>query len=130
MNDVSRIVESAEELADPVILPVGAYVSEDTSASNGILFYELFPKGQEPVTEWEYTEKDDPKWGTVLPQDFNNMAAVQQGLKNGGFRGALLNPYRERSITNTHRTWRDMSARGRRARFSVSRRRGEGSERP
>jgi len=39
----------------------------------------------------------------VLPQDFSNMAAVQQGMKNGGFRGTLPNPYRERSIANLHR---------------------------
>jgi nitrite reductase/ring-hydroxylating ferredoxin subunit len=65
--------------------------------------YELYPKGQEPEAPWEYTEKDDPKWGSVLPQDFSNMAAVQQGMKNGGFRGTLPNPYRERSIANLHR---------------------------
>ena len=68
-----------------------------------VAVYELFPKGEEPQTEWEYTEKDDPKWGSVLPQDFSNMAAVQQGMKNGGFRGTLPNPYRERSIANLHR---------------------------
>jgi hypothetical protein len=39
----------------------------------------------------------------VLPQDFANMAAVQQGMKNGGFRGTLPNPYRERSVANLHR---------------------------
>ncbi|CAN7400323.1 aromatic ring-hydroxylating dioxygenase subunit alpha [Phenylobacterium sp. LjRoot219] len=65
--------------------------------------YELYPTGEEPEAPWEYTEKDDPKWGSVLPQDFSNMAAVQQGMKNGGFRGTLPNPYRERSIANLHR---------------------------
>ncbi len=65
--------------------------------------YELYPKGQEPQTEWEYLAADDPRWGTVLPQDFSNMAAVQQGMKNGGFRGTLPNPYRERNIANFHR---------------------------
>lgn len=68
-----------------------------------VAVYELYPKGQEPEAPWEYTEKDDPKWGSVLPQDFSNMAAVQQGMKNGGFRGTLPNPYRERSIANLHR---------------------------
>jgi phenylpropionate dioxygenase-like ring-hydroxylating dioxygenase large terminal subunit len=68
-----------------------------------VAVYELFPKGQEPQAEWEYTPKDDPKWGSVLPQDFSNMAAVQAGMKNGGFRGTLPNPYRERSIANLHR---------------------------
>jgi nitrite reductase/ring-hydroxylating ferredoxin subunit len=65
--------------------------------------YELFPKGEEPKTEWQYTPADDPGWRSVLPQDFNNMAAVQQGMKNGGFRGTLPNPYREQSISNLHR---------------------------
>ena len=30
-------------------------------------------------------EADDPDWRTVLPQDFTNMAAVQQGMKNARF---------------------------------------------
>jgi hypothetical protein len=65
--------------------------------------YQLFPKGEEPKTEWEYTPVEDPRWGSVLPQDFSNMAAVQQGMKCGGFRGTLPNPYRERSVANLHR---------------------------
>jgi phenylpropionate dioxygenase-like ring-hydroxylating dioxygenase large terminal subunit len=65
--------------------------------------YELFPEGQEPETEWLYLPVEDERWGTVLPQDFSNMAAVQQGMKNNGFRGTLPNPYRERSIANLHR---------------------------
>jgi nitrite reductase/ring-hydroxylating ferredoxin subunit len=65
--------------------------------------YELFPKGKEPQTEWEYLPADDARWGSVLPQDFSNMAAVQQGMKNGGFRGALPNPKSEGSISSLHR---------------------------
>jgi hypothetical protein len=38
----------------------------------------------------------------VLQQDFANMAAVQQGMKNVGFRGAQPNPYMERSVTSLH----------------------------
>ena len=66
--------------------------------------YELFPKDQVPPTEWQYLAADDPRWGSVLPQDFSNMAAVQQGMKNGGFRGALPNPKAEGAISNLHRT--------------------------
>ena len=69
-----------------------------------VAVYELFPKGQEPQTEWEYTPQEDPRWGSVLPQDFANMAAVQQGMKNKGFNGPRPNPYREQSVTNLHRT--------------------------
>jgi phenylpropionate dioxygenase-like ring-hydroxylating dioxygenase large terminal subunit len=65
--------------------------------------YELFPKGGEPQTEWQYTPADDPGWRSVLVQDFANMAAVQQGMKSGGFRGPMPNPYRERSVANLHR---------------------------
>jgi hypothetical protein len=39
----------------------------------------------------------------VLPQDFSNMAAVQQGMKSLGFPGTKPNPYRERSTANLHR---------------------------
>ncbi|MFD1613300.1 SRPBCC family protein [Sphingomonas tabacisoli] len=62
--------------------------------------YELYPEGEAPLTEWEYTEPAD--WPPVLQQDFANMAAVQQGMKDGGFRGALPNPYMERSIASLH----------------------------
>lgn len=65
--------------------------------------YELFPKDGEPETEWIYMAAADPRWGSVLPQDFSNMAAVQRGMKNGGFRGILPNPYRERTIASFHR---------------------------
>jgi hypothetical protein len=65
--------------------------------------YELFPKGQEPATEWELTPPGDPRWRSVLPQDFSNMAAVQQGMKSLGFAGTLPNPYAERAVTQLHR---------------------------
>ncbi len=64
--------------------------------------YELYPPGEEPETEWVHTPADDPGWRTVLPQDFANMAAVQQGMKARGFSGPTPNPYRERSIVNLH----------------------------
>jgi phenylpropionate dioxygenase-like ring-hydroxylating dioxygenase large terminal subunit len=67
-----------------------------------VAVYELFAKGEEPQTEWEYTPVGDPRWRTVLPQDFSNMAAVQQGMKSSGFKGPKPNPYRERAIANLH----------------------------
>ena len=67
--------------------------------------FELYPKGEEPQTEWEYTPVGDPSWLSVLPQDFSNMAAVQQGMKSLGFRGTKPNPYRERSTVNLHPNW-------------------------
>jgi phenylpropionate dioxygenase-like ring-hydroxylating dioxygenase large terminal subunit len=68
-----------------------------------VAVYQLYPKGEEPQAEWQYTAVDDPQWGTVLPQDFSNMAAVQQGMKSNGFPGPTPNPYREQSVTNLHR---------------------------
>jgi len=66
--------------------------------------YELYPKGEEPKTEWEYLPANDPRWGSVLPQDFSNMAAVQRDMKSGGFRGPLPNPKAEGAVINRHRT--------------------------
>jgi len=63
--------------------------------------YELYPEGEAPGAEWTYTAPAD--WPPVLQQDFANMAAVQQGMKNVGFRGTLPNPYMERSIVSLHR---------------------------
>jgi phenylpropionate dioxygenase-like ring-hydroxylating dioxygenase large terminal subunit len=65
--------------------------------------YELYPEGEAPATEWEYIPAGDPRWGTVLPQDFSNMAAVQQGMKNGGYRGNIPNPYAEGAVVSLHR---------------------------
>ena len=63
--------------------------------------YELYPVGEVPENEWEYTARDD--WPPVLQQDFTNMAAVQAGMRNMGFRGTQPNPYMERSVANLHR---------------------------
>ena len=65
--------------------------------------YELYPEGEEPLTEWEYCEATEEDWCYVLSQDFSNMAAVQQGMKSSGFSGAKPNPYMERSVVNLHR---------------------------
>ena len=64
---------------------------------------ELYPEGEAPDTEWERTPADDPRWGSVLPQDFSNMAAVQQGMKSCGFSGPKPNPYMERAVSSLHR---------------------------
>ena len=66
-----------------------------------VAVFELYPKGEEPQTEWQYTPKDDPNWLSVLPQDFSNMAAVQQGMKSSAS-PAQAQPYRERSTVNLH----------------------------
>lgn len=68
-----------------------------------VAVYELYPSGEEPQTQWEYLERDDPKWGSVLPQDFANMAAVQLGMKSIGFRGPQPNPYAEGAVVSLHR---------------------------
>ena len=65
--------------------------------------YELYPKGEEPKTEWVFSEATEEAWCYVLGQDFGNMAAVQQGMKSFGFKGPRPNPYMERSTANLHR---------------------------
>ncbi|GAM04288.1 aromatic ring-hydroxylating oxygenase subunit alpha [Novosphingobium sp. MBES04] len=62
--------------------------------------YELYPEGEAPETAWTYTEPHE--WPPVLQQDFGNMAAVQQGMKSAGFRGAQPNPYMERAVASLH----------------------------
>ena len=64
--------------------------------------FELFPPGEEPDTEWRHTPAHSPDWRSVLPQDFANMAAVQQGMKSRSFSGPTPNVYRERCIVNLH----------------------------
>ena len=64
---------------------------------------ERFPAGQEPKTNWVYAEPTGEKWGSVLAQDFSNMAAVQKGMRSRAFRGPQPNPHQERKVTNFHR---------------------------
>jgi nitrite reductase/ring-hydroxylating ferredoxin subunit len=64
---------------------------------------ERFPEGQEPKTNWVYAEPTGEKWGSVLAQDFSNMAAVQKGMRSRAFSGPQPNPHQERKVTNFHR---------------------------
>lgn len=66
-----------------------------------VAVYELYPEGEAPETEWTYA--DPPDFPHVLKQDFSNMAAVQQGMKNVGFRGNIPNPKNEGAVISLHR---------------------------
>jgi Ring hydroxylating alpha subunit (catalytic domain) len=68
-----------------------------------VFVLDRFPDGKEPKTEWIYTPLEDPAWLSVLPQDFGNMAAVQQGMKSAGFPGPRPNPVQENGVSNLHR---------------------------
>src|ERR1700678_2831247 len=46
---------------------------------------ERFPEGREPKTNWVYAEPTGEKWGSVLAQDFSNMAWVQKGMRSRAF---------------------------------------------
>lgn len=65
---------------------------------------ELYPEGQEPKPENIHVPlENEAAWRRVLCQDFDNMAAVQRGLKSSGFKGPRPNPVQERGVTNFHR---------------------------
>ncbi len=64
--------------------------------------FELYPEGEAPKTEWEFTPTDSDGWGSVLAQDFSNMAACQQGMKSCGFTGPRSNPKEEGAVTALH----------------------------
>jgi phenylpropionate dioxygenase-like ring-hydroxylating dioxygenase large terminal subunit len=66
-----------------------------------VAVYELYPEGQAPETRWTYA--DPSAFPHVLLQDFSNMAAVQQGMKNVGFRGNIPNPKAEGAVISLHR---------------------------
>jgi len=66
-----------------------------------VAVYELYPAGRAPETEWTYGDPAD--FPHVLKQDFSNMAAVQQGMKNVGYRGNIPNPKAEGAVISLHR---------------------------
>ena len=63
--------------------------------------YELYPEGEAPETEWEFTKAED--WPLVIRQDLSNMAAVQQGMKCAGYPGNMPNPKAEGAVLSLHR---------------------------
>lgn len=66
---------------------------------------ERFAEGHAPEVKVETA--DDWRtvdWGLILAQDFQNMGAVQKGMKSRGFRGARPNPVQERAVSNMHAT--------------------------
>ena len=68
-----------------------------------VAVYELYPERRRAADGVGSTPRwAIPNWLSVLPQDFSNMAAVQQGMKSAGFPGTKPNPYRERSTVNLH----------------------------
>lgn len=64
-----------------------------------------YAKGKEPPLKREFFSdwRDHDEWGGILPQDFQNLSAVQQGMKSRGFTGSRTNPIQERPISNFHR---------------------------
>lgn len=53
--------------------------------------------------EWSMDLDDVDFWGKILTQDYQNMGAVQKGMKSRGFAGARPNPLQEVAISNFHK---------------------------
>ena len=64
-----------------------------------------YAAGKEPPLERQiFTDwRDHDDWGGILPQDFQNLGEVQQGMKSRGFAGSRTNPVQESPISNFHR---------------------------
>lgn len=64
-----------------------------------------YADGAEPRVEHQFFNdwRDHDDWGGILPQDFQNMHDVQQGMKSRGFIGSRTNPIQERPVSNFHR---------------------------
>ena len=103
LADLSELPDRARTYHRPVLQRPPVRLRPGSSASSRPPATSCIRKAQEPQTEWVYTPLEDPDWRSVLPQDFSNMAAVQQGMKSVGFRGPKPNPYLERSTANLHR---------------------------
>lgn len=65
-----------------------------------------YAPGEEPKVEQEWSQQHDDVefWGRILTQDYQNMAAVQKGMKSRGFFGARPNPLQEVAISNFHKS--------------------------
>ena len=87
---------------------------DDSGRRHPALYFaiERFPAGEEPETEWVNGAATEENWGSVLCQDFSNMAAVQRGMKSSGFKGTIPNPHQEQKVTNFHRNLANIIGRG------------------
>jgi hypothetical protein len=65
-----------------------------------------YPKGKEPVVEPHVSEGFEAarERNTFLAQDFDNMSAVNAGIKSRGWPGARTNPKEELAAVNFRRT--------------------------
>jgi hypothetical protein len=98
------------------------------SSPNACLTYRSRPNGHDPESAiWDvysllrYPPGEEPKvipqvcndltdkeaWPMILRQDFENIEAIQKGMKSRGFRGARPNPKQEIPVSNLHRTIRE-----------------------
>jgi phenylpropionate dioxygenase-like ring-hydroxylating dioxygenase large terminal subunit len=60
-------------------------------------------RGPRPPQRRFYPDWRDHDWGEVTTQDYENLAAVQLGMKSRGFTGARLNPRQEGNVLHMHR---------------------------
>lgn len=71
---------------------------------------ELYGAGKAPPIKREfYADWKDPaaEWGRILEQDFANMLAVRKGMKSRAFKGSLMNPIQELSVTHFYTCLRE-----------------------
>jgi len=74
-----------------------------------------YAPGAEPALQREfYSDWRDTKWPRIFEQDFQNLKAVQDGMKSQGFRGAQPNPLSEATVANFHQQLRSQLAAKRR----------------
>jgi phenylpropionate dioxygenase-like ring-hydroxylating dioxygenase large terminal subunit len=67
--------------------------------------------GEPKVTqEWSQDHADEAFWGRILVQDYQNMDALQRGMKCRGFAGARTNPKQEIAVSNFHRALHEFMA--------------------
>ncbi len=64
-----------------------------------------YAPGKEPALERQFYAnwRDFNGWGQILSQDFENMEAVQDGMKSSGFCASRTNPKQEIPVSNFHR---------------------------
>lgn len=93
------------------------------AAYDGALWYRLRPNGDDPGScifdiWWlgRHAPGKEPEFrhevyrnteefrgqNAFLEQDFGNMAAVQKGMKSRGFKGGVINPLQERTVSHLH----------------------------
>lgn len=115
--DVPNIEQVYHVFPNTVFLPTGDgllwYRARPVKGDPDRCYYDVYSLDRAPVgVTPPFTHDVYPDWrvadpGRILAEDYENLEAVQRGMRSSAFKESRLNPVQEICITNFHRALRE-----------------------